>query len=369
MLTNVAEILLPVTRSRHQPDRNALLKEWLHIHASYPYPTGAEIEAFAQADGRTKHQIQVAFRNLRQRMDAPCPKDLLPYEASGFSPIQTSDVASQNIESLSMSQDCSGDGFSFSEGEVTWSNYPWSYDFLNATIEDNTTWHQIEQDRTDITCTSSSSPSNADNKAMLQAAAPKRKGKKRHALRSDPINSQQQHDVDVNTNHDDKKEKAQSAQQYQCTTCRQSFSKPFDWRRHEEGVHWHIDTLWICKLHETTILGTHCIFCSDLILDLYHLEEHDIQVCDADHRFSRKDLLKQHVQQVHLKTSRAAVRRGFSVPLSWISPVGAGDVVPNALWCGFCMLEFEFVEERMEHVKHHFKAGSSMEFWMAKDQL
>lgn len=270
-------------------------------------------------------------------------------------------------EIFSVSKRDRAGGVSSFEGEMSWSNNAWSYDSLNATTEKNVTLHQTEQVITDATCTSLSSPSNTDDKDVLQASAPRRKGKKRHALRFDPINLQQQHDVHFNKNNSGRKVKAQSAHQYDCNICRQSFSIPFSWSRHEEGFHWHTDTLWICFMRRllsergvssalissSTSITLRSMTSGSAVLITAFLAK----ICPSNtySRYISRILMRPHA--------------GDSVSLSWVKPIEDEDAVPNALWCGFCMLEFGSVMDRMKHVKSHFKAGSSIERWLAREMV
>jgi hypothetical protein len=155
---------------------------------------------------------------------------------------------------------------------------------------------------------------------------------------------------------------------YHCTACRKSFKDVYGWKRHESGVHGYNDTEWVCMLDGTTTQGTTCIFCSEIVNDIHHFDTHDIHKClnkaICDRTFARKDLLKQHVQQVHLAATEKLVLKAFQVPKAWSQPVDPMRINPAAVWCGFCLDTCPSVTERMKHVAEHFQDGYDMQDWI-----
>jgi uncharacterized Zn-finger protein len=155
---------------------------------------------------------------------------------------------------------------------------------------------------------------------------------------------------------------------YHCTVCRKSFKDVYGWKRHESSVHGYSDIEWVCMLSGYGMPGQKCVFCSDTINDFRHFEEHDVKSCldknICDRTFSRKDLLKQHVQQIHLATADDSVSRSFRVPKAWSQEVETARIKHQALWCGFCLTTCDSIEERMDHVAEHFRKGRDIEEWI-----
>jgi hypothetical protein len=155
---------------------------------------------------------------------------------------------------------------------------------------------------------------------------------------------------------------------YHCTVCCKSFKDVYGWKRHESSVHGYSDIEWVCMLTGYGAPGQKCVLCSDIIHDFHHFEEHDVQSCldksVCDRTFSRKDLLKQHVQQIHLATANDSVSRSFKVPKAWSQEVETAHIKNESLWCGFCLTACDSIGERMDHVAEHFRNGDDIEDWI-----
>jgi hypothetical protein len=161
-----------------------------------------------------------------------------------------------------------------------------------------------------------------------------------------------------------------SGKPYHCTVCPKSFKDAYAWRRHESGVHGYNSIQWVCMLHDAVVLGIKCVFCSDIVDDVDHFDRHDMQVCmnkeKIERTFARKDLLKQHVQHVHLATANDYIRRGFEPPEIWSERECVSFTDPAALWCGFCQLVLGSTTIRMDHVAQHFRQGLDMTLWVPR---
>ncbi|KAH7400603.1 hypothetical protein DE146DRAFT_781120 [Phaeosphaeria sp. MPI-PUGE-AT-0046c] len=151
---------------------------------------------------------------------------------------------------------------------------------------------------------------------------------------------------------------------YSCTACCcKPFKNAYGWKRHELGVHGHNDIEWVCMMGGDIMLGSKCVLCFEVVHDASHFNTHSIQTSLAkdicDRTFARKDLLKQHVLQMH------GVSESFEVPKIWSQEVEPTRIKQLALWCGFCSSTFESVAERMSHVAAHFQNGFSIDAWEA----
>jgi hypothetical protein len=207
------------------------------------------------------------------------------------------------------------------------------------------------------------------DKMSRVAKTSRRKGKRQHPLRNAHVSDERttvhspKASSDSGSNHD-------STKLYHCTVCMKAFKDTYAWKRHESGVHGFNSTQWVCMLNDAVTVGMKCIFCSDIVSNIDHFEQHDMQVCmvkdRAERTFARKDLLKQHVQHVHLANANDYVKRGFEPPETWSEKECVSFTDPTALWCGFCQQMLESTTVRMNHVAQHFREGLDMGAWVSK---
>jgi hypothetical protein len=192
----------------------------------------------------------------------------------------------------------------------------------------------------------------------------KRKGRRQHPSRFDHTFSE----ANSSSPQTSSGNRTDAKKPYHCTVCRESFKDVYGWKRHESSVHGYSDIEWVCMLTGYGAPGQKCVFCSDIIHDFHHFEEYDVQSCldksVCDRTFSRKDLLKQHVQQIHLATANDSVSRSFKVPKAWSQEVETAHIKNESLWCGFCLTACDSIGERMDHVAEHFRNGDDIEDWI-----
>ncbi|CAN9147196.1 unnamed protein product [Alternaria alternata] len=160
--------------------------------------------------------------------------------------------------------------------------------------------------------------------------------------------------------------------EYRCTQCESDpFKDSYSWKRHEIGVHHFGGTRWYCMLNNQLIMaGGKCIFCSDIVGDTSHFNQHNIQICmdkeEAARVFYHKDGLKQHVTSAHLHTANDYTKKGFEPPKVWSETEDGYSPDPEGLWCGFCQHSFETTAVRMGHVEQHFEDGFQMSAWVGR---
>ena len=120
-------------------------------------------------------------------------------------------------------------------------------------------------------------------------------------------------------------------------------------------------------LDDVLLDGVLCAFCREPVHSYDHFEQHNISFCSykvqTDRAFARKDLFKQHIQQVHLTAADEKTRKSFKVPDFWVQEVDAIRSHPSSLWCGFCQVFLESTAVRMDHVAEHFREGLDMSMW------
>jgi hypothetical protein len=194
--------------------------------------------------------------------------------------------------------------------------------------------------------------------------ASKRKGRRQHPSRFDHA-SREPTSSSLHTSSDSGPD---AKKQYHCTACCKSFKDVYGWKRHESSVHGYSDIEWVCMLTDLAKPGVACVFCSDIVNNLSHFDEHDVQSCLAkdvcERSFTRKDLLKQHVQQIHFATADESISRDFKVPKEWSKTVDAVRINNEALWCDFCLCACSSIAERMDHVAEHFRDGYDIKEWI-----
>lgn len=139
---------------------------------------------------------------------------------------------------------------------------------------------------------------------------------------------------------------AEEYNMYQCTEfdCAETFQFRSGWERHELAVHKFNDTEWFCMF--------------------------DNNCQNRHHNFRRKDLLKQHVLQVHITNMNKDQEKAYKTPDSWAIKKDASEWKQRSLWCGFCAKFFSSVPSRMDHVSTHFSNGCNMKHWqhLPKDE-
>lgn len=119
------------------------------------------------------------------------------------------------------------------------------------------------------------------------------------------------------------------SRRFQCTFCVLDFAQKYDWRRHEESVHFP-QKEWVCMPDGPVDDNSHCVFCNQHNPDKRHLDSHKSITCsDAPHAqraFLRKDKLIQHIKQVHVCQPPKMMKE-------WCRPIDRNI----SLLCGLCV--------------------------------
>ncbi|KAF6517123.1 hypothetical protein HZS61_002684 [Fusarium oxysporum f. sp. conglutinans] len=122
------------------------------------------------------------------------------------------------------------------------------------------------------------------------------------------------------------KDKHKDRRKFPCTFCCDSFKSKYDWARHEKSLHLNLQG-WRYS--------------------------HDHDTCQNQGRpiFSRKDHLIQHLRLVH---------HVDTLPLidSW-----KDEGPPVSSRCGFCNIQMQAWQERVDHLAKHFRKGATMDDW------
>ncbi|KAI8937193.1 hypothetical protein NX059_006403 [Plenodomus lindquistii] len=351
-----------------------IVKAWLHEHAFSPYPTPQQKKELSLETGLSTRELNVCLSNLRARCS--------PYSAKDEDADLVASDYTNSDTGMSAFFGVTGDGH---QGLFA----PWDAYSTDATgnaihLSDSSSWMdllEVNALATGPTGSPSSSPissthpdlrlaaqsTSTEVSEMFSRSALKRKGKRRHAPRTEHHNTPASLTTPLANTHPTTHN---VINKYHCTACTRSFKDPYAWKRHESGVHGHIDTQWVCTLQEIILIDGKCIFCSDIVNDMAHFGQHGINSCYGEDKrqrtFSRKDGLKQHVLQKHLVTANDYIRKGFEPPQCWSEQA---EMSLDARWCGFCLESFDNTPARMKHVAQHFKDGSDMVTWVYRATL
>ena len=155
---------------------------------------------------------------------------------------------------------------------------------------------------------------------------------------------------------------------FRCIFCRKPLKDRYEWKRHEAT---HVAaTKWTCMPENSALWQDSCAFCHLNSPSAAHLAKHNVEVClekPMDARtFSRKDHLKQHVEQVHLRKGKFSTGQASKVLKSWGKDVDQSEFRAGILWCGFCKSDLGSWAERVEHIAAHFQSGVTMQDWVEK---
>ncbi|PSN67351.1 hypothetical protein BS50DRAFT_390024 [Corynespora cassiicola Philippines] len=324
-----------------------MIKQWLLDHRTIPYPTDEEVLALATVCGRTSQQIRISLNNFRARLRLETNRN----------------NSSSSPPSVSGSSMCSPP--SDFDSLDSWLLQTASYAHLpNQTGELGFDLPPIFDDNYVVSSKSTASEDSGSQRAGAELLMiPRRKGQRLHASRQ----------LASSLGHSPKSSdpSQEASKTYHCTVCPKSFQQEWGWRRHEYSVHKFQVEKWTCMLNDMHLLSDlTCAFCGEKVDELDHFGRHNVQFClqqDPTNRtFARKDGLKQHVGQIHLKAADESVKKTFKVPRSWASRVNASESHPDSLWCGFCLSVMDSTASRMDHVAEHFRCGYDMSWWIPR---
>ncbi|UPX17049.1 uncharacterized protein EKO05_0007426 [Ascochyta rabiei] len=342
-----------------------MLRNWLTAHKARPYPTSEEMEMLQQRTGLSKTQIANWFANARRRGKLPRAPSSYSSSNSSSRPVEIAprpdtpalvrNMRSMNpmerwqssppehepaaASAIARAMESNG-GVPLLEGAL---------DFLE--YRDNASHSRYHTSSASSAGTSASSDfSNASKHSTpSRPAAP--------VTCSRPLRKRRAHKQRARVR---RTSLIGSMLPYQCTFCTEDFKTKHDWQRHEKSLHLPIEQ-WVCALHgpQAIRLDTGrmcCVFCGEPEPDDAHLDDHNYQPCHErtleERTFNRKDHLNQHLQLVHnIKFDKWSMS-SWRVPMSNIQSR-----------CGFCGLNMNTWEERINHLAGHFKEGQTMASW------
>lgn len=146
---------------------------------------------------------------------------------------------------------------------------------------------------------------------------------------------------------------------FQCTFCTDRFKSKYDWSRHEKSLHLSLEK-WICAplgevVADASTGKSKCVYCGELEPSKDHLATHNHSACEEkgleSRTFYRKDHLRQHLRLMHDVKMTPAMD-------SWKSEA---QYIKSR--CGFCCMEFDKWQDRMDHLSKEFRNGADMKDW------
>ncbi|QYS95173.1 C2H2 transcriptional regulator [Trichoderma simmonsii] len=359
--------------------KTRVLRNWFATHQEHPYPSEDEKSMLSEQSGLSKTQVINWFANARRRhrltaqshfnnsskvflQGSPMPQTFL----SGMSPMERWRHSPPNEEPVSVSAIENAISNHVDEGDA----YLYSFDGNYATdgapssaSSESAIFNQHPTGRYEGSSNSGSSAFSfyqSDDAGIFNLSA----HSSINGGDSDLIAGSSNARTAVGATAERGK-----AHMFQCTFCRQSFKKKYDWVRHERSIHLPGLDSWICKVplpEEQSHLvwrvnhsEPECIFCGQASPTEEHLQAHEFQSCAerpvSERTFTRKDHLWQHLHKFH----RCRKWDGWKPNLHLLQH--RQDKYESV--CGFCQLKMHSWDERVQHLASHFRRGTTMVEW------
>ncbi|KAL6879332.1 hypothetical protein J3F83DRAFT_298646 [Trichoderma novae-zelandiae] len=361
--------------------RTRVLRNWFATHQEHPYPSEDDKFLLSEQSGLTKTQVINWFANARRRhrltaqshfnnsskvflQGSPMPQTFLagmsPMERWRHSPPDEEPASASAIEhAISNQMDEGGrDGYVYS--------FDGSYGTDGAPSSASSESAIFNQHPSRLYEASSNSGSSAfsmyhsDDAGIFSLTAHSSIHGSDGDLRAGPSHARAVAGAAADRG---------KTHMFQCTFCRQSFKKKYDWVRHERSIHLPGLDSWICKVPlpddqshvvwQVNHSEPECIFCGQTSPTDEHLQSHEFQSCAerpvSERTFSRKDHLWQHLHKFH----RCRKWDGWKPNLHLLEH--RQDTYESV--CGFCQLQMHSWEERVQHLVSHFRRGATMVEW------
>lgn len=146
---------------------------------------------------------------------------------------------------------------------------------------------------------------------------------------------------------------------FQCTFCTDSFKSKYDWSRHEKSLHLSLEK-WLCAplgeiVADKATGKPRCVYCDELDPSKEHLATHNHTACyekgPESRTFYRKDHLRQHLRLMH----------GCKMTASMDTWKSEAQYIKSR--CGFCGMNFDKWQDRVDHLAKEFRNGANMKDW------
>ncbi|KAF2116300.1 hypothetical protein BDV96DRAFT_474367, partial [Lophiotrema nucula] len=353
-----------------------ILKDWMIEHIDHPYPTDEEKEALKFQTGLSVGQISNWMANTRRRQKArpkrsaspsirpsteaidipagrtweslnpferwkhsppenePAPMTAIAQAVKSFDPPETTSSLSIEAGSLTSSFKC----------RKVSSNDSASGSFSVFRAPSTTS---LETGFTNVSSGSAQSVWSHGSRNSLGSLGSLNSKKDRRRRRRLPTRAPKQHDS------------AAGPRIFECTFCTDRFKSKYDWSRHEKTLHLSLEK-WICAPLGDVITCTSsgqrkCTYCDAVDPSKEHLETHNHRTCEEKgleaRTFYRKDHLRQHLRLMH----------GCKMTPSMETWKAEAQFINSR--CGFCGMNFDKWQDRVDHIAKEFRNGATMKNW------
>ncbi|KAI8677897.1 hypothetical protein NCS55_00508200 [Fusarium keratoplasticum] len=370
-LTHPQELSLAALSGKRANTRSVrktrVLRNWFISHIDHPYPSEEDKVSLAQQSGLSRSQVVNWFANTRRRHrlssaystspgrgrqgfapGSPMPhylrKNMSPMDRWRNSPPEEEGASASAIQNALSAQSSAHSSFEGYDLGI--------FDVPGSSVSNDSLWQSAFQDASSNSASSCYSFRSREN-TFLSHSANSSAGEGPSMSRRTSSRS-----------------KSKKFVGFQCTFCRQSFKKKYDWVRHERSIHLPGLDAWICSLPvspDQSFLvwrvnesNPQCLFCGDNSPSDEHIQAHEFDTCAerpvSERKFTRKDHLWQHLHKFH------GCRKwdGWKPDLSLLQH--RQDAIRSK--CGFCQVMMDSWEERADHLAAHFRSGLTMEHWV-----
>ncbi|OCL04154.1 hypothetical protein AOQ84DRAFT_416937 [Glonium stellatum] len=365
-----------------------LIKLWFNTHLDQPYPCRKDLASLVKNTGLTPQQVRTSLTNLRARRKAKMtsmeisnpiiPLLVGPHSNQFDRSYPSSTITNRTVNvlpenSTDVRQSCAEEDRSHHtasrESELGYLKLDSFISHLNSESAPSSSSCStgVETASTSSTTISSSSdqglgvPLSCYNLNLKR----RRKGKR---LFPPSLKTSARPDKPSALFECIQAEAPKDTKTFYCTFCGKPLNGHYEWKRHEAT---HVAAIkWICMPESTALWYNSCAFCGLDSPSDAHVAKHNVKTCLEkpvdDRSFSRKDHLKQHVEQVHSCKERFNTGRAGKVLQSWGKEVDSSEFCVGVLWCGFCKCDLSSWGERVEHIAAHFQGGVTMQDWAEK---
>ncbi|KAF4466460.1 Homeobox meis3-B [Fusarium albosuccineum] len=347
--------------------KTRVLRHWYTCNLDHPYPSEQEKLALAEQSGLSRSQVNNWFANTRRRhrlsstyskspghsrpgftSGSPMPNylrnSLSPMDRWRNSPPEEEGVSASAIHNALASE---------SSAHSSLDSYDLGiFDAPPSSASNDSMWHSAFQDA------SSNSASSCYSFRSREAT-----------FLSHSANSSAGEGPSTSRPTSSRSRNSKKFVAFQCTFCRQSFKKKYDWVRHERSIHLPGLDSWVCSLPVSTDQSflvwrvnensPQCLFCGHDSPSDEHIQAHEFDTCAerpvSERKFTRKDHLWQHLHKFH------GCRKwdGWKPDLTLLQH--RQDTIRSK--CGFCQVMMDSWDQRTDHLAAHFRSGCTMETW------
>ncbi|KAH7150429.1 hypothetical protein B0J13DRAFT_440362 [Dactylonectria estremocensis] len=345
-----------------------ILKHWLSMNTSHPYPDENERRILQDRTGLNRTQISNWLANARRRGKVPTTRAVSGPSNSSASPIDIPArpatpairTSSSQMNPLERWVDSPPENEPASAIAIaravasTSSRSPRSKNLRNADASwdgsEHSSRHTSSSRSIETSCSSGGSRASGTSNISNGSLGPFQTFGRPRSRRRRRVQKQTEGKTTLSN----------PWKTFQCTFCTETFSVRYDWQRHEHTLHLPLER-WVCAPDGPTALRpdtgtTCCVFCGEANPDDAHIKGHNYSVCQDRsvhwRTFNRKDHLNQHLRLVHNSKFTAWPMKAWKAAMPEIRSR-----------CGFCEHSMSTWDARVHHLAGHFKSGKTMADW------